>query len=256
MISLALPAGAEPPVWGSFDASRVLSGRSLSGSDHDTLRDRISLQGGTLAAPTLTLTEAYLAGIDVFYTGPISDGAGDLSSQEQQALQSWVAQGGSLIVTVDINSTGSAADSILSPFGGALSGEPVYSASLAYPTGSHPIVDGITQIQVGTPIGLSPGTDMQVLATHGPANMVVAMVLESATGYAGLGRVAMFGDHNLFDDTFIPQNIQLADQLIAWAVPEPSTGALLMLGLGAIGAGSRRRPATRSGHRSPVGPEA
>jgi hypothetical protein len=216
--SFGIVSPAPASVWGSFNASRVLSGRSLLSSVHDGMRERIELAGGSFAVPANTVTEAYLAGVDVFYTGPVADGIGDVSNEEQQALSNWVAAGGSLIITVDIHSWQSAGDRILSPFNGAISQEGVWSDDYAYPIGLHPIIDGIDRIRVGTPIGLIAGADTQPLALHGRDDMLVAMVLDSSTGYQARGRVAIFGDHNLFDDGRIMENIPLTDNLIAWAL--------------------------------------
>jgi len=213
------PALAVESVWGSFDAARLLSGRSLLSSVHDTLRERIELAGGSFAPPALTLTEAYLADVDVFYTGPVSDGIGELSRDEQVALVNWVADGGSLIITVDIHSWRRAAYLILSPFGGGTSNQALYRDDYAYPVGSHPIIDGIARIRIGTPLALTAGPNIQPLAYDGRNHALVAMVLDESTGYGGRGRVAMFGDHNLFDDYLIAVNIPLADNLISWAIP-------------------------------------
>lgn len=244
VLAAALPAGAT--VWGAFDPSRTYSGRGLYHDDHDRFRDRIDARGGSLAPGAVILNDAYLSTIEVFYTGPLTDGASDLMPTEQAALRDWVMGGGSLIVTTDIGSSVSSGDSILSLFGGAMSDDPIWSDAYATAVGTHPITHGVSRIAVGTPLPMAPGPDMEVLALHGRDDAIIAMVLDSGHAASGRGRVAMFGDHNMFDDVRLTQNEQLVDQLITWAIPEPSTGMLLALGLAATSARRRRHEPGRA----------
>lgn len=155
--------------------------------------------------------------------------------RDRIAAQGGTLTTGSLIITTDIYGFRSSGDLMLAPFRGASSDEPTYNIRYGTVVGSHPITNGLTEFAVGTPLGLVPAPDMQVLGIHGPEGLVIAMVLDPGFANSGLGEVAMFGDHNMFDDFSLPRNQQLADQLIAWAIPEPSTSVLLALGLGLLG---------------------
>jgi len=90
-------------IWGSFDGSRINYGAGpLTGSAHNTLRSIIEANDGDIGLPTASLTAEYLSGVDVFYTFLLSTSTGTLSGPEQTALQNWIADGGTLIVTADI----------------------------------------------------------------------------------------------------------------------------------------------------------
>ena len=89
--------------WGSFDGSRInYAAGQLTGSAHNTLRSIIEANDGDIVLPTASLTAEYLSGVDVFYTSLLSTSTGTLSGPEQTALQNWIADGGTLIVTADI----------------------------------------------------------------------------------------------------------------------------------------------------------
>ena len=77
-------------------------------------------------------------------------------------------------------------------------------------------------------------------------------VFEPSTGFTIGGRILVFGDHNMFADSYInsSDNLLLATNMVAWAstqsaVPEPTTLAIwsALGGLGMMVAARRRRRA-------------
>ncbi|MEZ6234233.1 MAG: DUF4350 domain-containing protein [Phycisphaerales bacterium] len=211
-------ASAQAQVWGCFDSTRVnyAGGVLNGGSSHTTLSGLVTGSGATLAAPTPTLTPAYLAGIDVFYTSLLTNNNTPLSGAEQTALQNWLAAGGTLIVTADIfNLPGYES---FTSFAGVTGYAAANTTSPATVAAAHPITSGISTAAYVTDATFTvPGTALRILnnGSGGP----FACVLDGSTGYAGPGRIAVFGDHNMFADSLIGQadNTALAMNFIQWA---------------------------------------
>ncbi len=204
-------------VWGSFDGSRInYAGGELTGSAHTVLQGIITTNGGTLAPGTPTLTPAYLSGVNVFYTSLLSTSTGALSAAEQSALFSWVQAGGTLIVTADIFPLAAYA-TFTTPFAVT-----TYTAlgfsSFGAPTASHPITLGVVSYQYATNSTFNVPGNSQVLGNDGYGNNFI-LVMEPATGFILGGRVVIFGDHNMFTNTYIgtANNTILADNLVKWA---------------------------------------
>ncbi|MEZ6234226.1 MAG: DUF4350 domain-containing protein [Phycisphaerales bacterium] len=222
-------------VWGCFDSTRVnyVGGVLNGGSAHTTLAGLITSTSATLAPTTNELTPAYLATIDVFYTSLLTNNNVPLSGPEQAALQAWVGAGGTLIVTADIfNLPGY--DSF-SSFLGVTSYASVSGPNPAVVVAAHPITAGINSASFTTNSTFSVPADGLRIMDDGAAN-VFAVVLDPSTGHAGPGRMVVFGDHNMFSNSFINQadNTLLAQNLIAWAnaggapvcQPDLTTGAI------------------------------
>lgn len=204
-------------VWGSFDASRInYSGGLLTGSGHVTLRSIIAQEGGTVGPSTATLTPAYLAGVNVFYTSLLSTSTGALSAAEQAALVGWVNNGGTLVVTGDIFPL-AAYDSFTSPFG-VTNYVSISTASTGFPLATHALTQGITSYSYVTNCSFSFGTDALLLGDDGSGNAFM-VVLEPSTGYFGGGRVVVLGDHNMFTESYITgaDNAKLAKNIANWA---------------------------------------
>jgi hypothetical protein len=227
-------------VWGFFDTNRInYPGGLLNGSEHTSLVNIINAAGGTLAAPTPTLTPAYLAGIDVFYTSLFrTDGASTLTAAEQAALQGWFNAGGTLVVTADIFGV-AAYDSFTSFLG--ITYTAVGSANNATVVGAHPLTAGVASIAYNTESTFTlPGTGL-TLANNFNGQRYSA-VMDGLTGFAGPGRLFVAGDHNMFTNTYIgtQDNTRFAQNLANWAcIPAPGTGAVALTVL--VFAARRRR---------------
>ncbi|MDQ2986216.1 MAG: PEP-CTERM sorting domain-containing protein [Armatimonadota bacterium] len=218
-------------VWGSFDISRVnYPGGTLNGTEHSSLRTVVTGTGGIIAAGTPLLTAAYLGGVDVFYTSLLSIGTGTLSAPEQNDLQAWIASGGTLIVTADIFPI-AAYDSFTSVYG--LTYFALGNGGTGSVTAAHQIITGVVNYDYTTNAGFVHGANAMPLGDDGFGNEFI-LVMEPATGFMVGGRIAVFGDHNMFTNSFIggSDNIQLATNLANWAaVPEPGTFIVISAGI-------------------------
>jgi hypothetical protein len=224
ILFLALASGsaaAQQCVWGSFDASRInYPGGPLTGTEHSTLRGIITGAGGTIGAATPTLTAAYLAGVDVFYTSLLSTSTGVLSAAEQTALQAWVNAGGTLIVTGDIFPI-PAYDSFTGVYG--VTWTPLSGVGIGTTVGAHPIIAGVTNFSYNTQSTFTLGAGALVLGNDAGGQRFMA-VFELGTGFPhGGGRLLVFGDHNMFTNSMIAQsqNTRLAQNFAGWACSGP-----------------------------------
>lgn len=226
LLPVLLPSLASAAcLWGSFDDSRInYSGGVLpTGAEHSTLRGIIIGNGGTLAASTPTLTAAYLAGVNVFYTSLLNTSTGVLSAAEQAALQAWVAAGGTLIVTSDIFPL-PAYDSFTSFWGVTFTS--VSTSGISVPIASHAITAGVTSYSYVTNATFSQPANTLVLGNDTAANRFM-MVMEPGTGFGSGGRIFVIGDHNMFANSTIGQasNATLATNIVNWAcsaIPTPT----------------------------------
>ncbi len=204
--------------WGSFDESRINypGGVFADGTAHATLRGIVTANGGTIAPATSTLTPAYLSTIDVFYTSLLNnDGVDILSGAERAALQAWIANGGTLICTADIFPV-MFYDSFVDAYGVTFTS--ISSSGTGTTVGAHPIVAGVSTFSYTTDSTFpNPGTG-QILGLNTAGDNFM-MVMEPGTGFNVGGRILIFGDHNMFTESFIgnKDNIQLANNMAAWA---------------------------------------
>ncbi len=209
-------ASAQQCVWGSFDGSRINYGDGpLTGAAHSTFRNIIQANGGTIAPATPTLTPAYLGTVDVFYTSMLSSSSGALSPAEQTALQNWIAAGGTLIVTVEYSPL-PAYNAMMAPYN--VSFVKIAQQGTASVVANHPITTSVTTIKFAAESEVVSGNDALLLA-QGPTQKDFAVVLEAASGFGQAGRILVFGDHNMFTDSYIQQdhNVQLAQNMVIWA---------------------------------------
>jgi hypothetical protein len=216
-------------VWGCFDITRVnyAGGVLDTGTSHVNLRAIITANGGSVAAATPTLTPAYLAGVNVFYTSLLRNSAvSTLSAAEQSALQAWIAAGGTLIVTGDIYAL-PGYDSFTAFYG--VTGWTSISTcgtggSPADVLAAHAVTVGVTDLRYCTQSTFTYGADALLLADDGPNNRPFMTVQEPATGFTAGGRILVLGDHNLFSDSYINNgsNRTLATNMVRWACGCPS----------------------------------
>lgn len=211
---------------GGFDATRVnyAGGVINGGVSHTVLAGLILGESGTLAPPTGELTAAYLAGVDGFYTSLLTNNNLPLSGSEQAALQGWLAGGGTLSVTADIfNLPGYES---FTSFAGVAGYTAVSTTGPATIAAAHPITAGVSFAAYTTDVTFTiPATGLRIMSNG--AGGAFACVLDASTGHAGPGRIVVFGDHNMFANTFIVQadNTAMAINLIRWAqtpAPRPS----------------------------------
>jgi hypothetical protein len=223
------PVAQSNCVWGGFDASRInyAGGVIATGTAHVNLRTVIQNNGGALAPPTPTLTAAYLATVQVFYTSLLVNNANAvLSPAEQAALQTWVAGGGTLIVTGDIFAL-PGYDSFTSPYG--VTGWRTISACATGGTAAdvvavHALTVGITTPRYCTNSTFTYPATARLLVDDGTTDNPFMVVMEPATGHTTGGRIVVLGDHNLFADAFIVNgdNMAFATNLVRWACGCPS----------------------------------
>ena len=217
MMLVAEPANAGTCIWGSFDTSRInYSAGTLTGSAHTTLQSIITGNGGTIAAPTSTLTDAYLSGVDVFYTSLLNVGTGELSAAEQTALHTWIANGGTLIVTGDIFPLN--AYESFTAFYGVTNWLDLTNNTKGFPVAAHQITTGVTSYRYNTESTYTYGGDALLLGNNGLGSDFM-IVMEPATGFNAGGRILVTGDHNMFTEGHIGDNdnTALATNIAQWA---------------------------------------
>ena len=231
----AATADAQTCRWGSFDGSRINYGDGpLTGAAHDTLRNIITTNGGTVAPATATLTSAYLAGVEVFYTSMLSTASGGLSPSELSALHNWVASGGTLIVTCEYSPIAHY-NAIMAPYGVSFS--QVASQGAATVVQSHLLTsNNVTKIKYASESEIFYGNDALLLAQN-PSQQDFMIVQEAQTGFVGGGRILSFGDHNTFTDSYISfdDTIQLARNMVVWACTGGCPGFFQSVGTGCVG---------------------
>lgn len=233
---VAVPAHAAS--WGSFDATRIAYATgALEGDAHDGLREAIADHGDVVAPSTDTLSAEYLAGVDVFYTAMLSDGtgptAGDpgtLSGAELAALQAWLDDGGTLVLTVDANGLDGPWDTVYDTWTSPFGVEQLawsFGPDLGMPSGAHPITHGVAQYGFDGVATFAVPAEADVIGTGLGTDPFLA-VFEPASGYVDGGRILVVGDHNALTDGFLgdEDNALLAANLVVWAAGQCGNAAL------------------------------
>ncbi|MEX5728105.1 hypothetical protein Ga0609869_001458 [Rhodovulum iodosum] len=226
---------------GSLDSSRTYLSYQLDGGNYDDIRNAIINDGHSVTAGTGTVSAAYLAGLDVFYTGMLDTAS---TAPEIAALQSFVAAGGTLVIGADNTSVNSAGNynSWFTPFGLSVTGNGASGGTWAASSDAL-LANGVA----GTSLGFVAGTDFTAgayttLATDSDGDAAVVKI-----GY-GSGWVVGLGDGNFNDDPASTQSQQFFRNIMAEAdgpgeVPLPASLPLLGLGIVMIGLFKRRRSA-------------
>ena len=141
-----------------------------------------------------------------------------LSSAEQDAVQTWVSDGGTLIITADI-SREAVYLAFAAPYG--VTSFTNTSNNAATPNGSHQLLGGVSSIayQDGVYFSLNLTEPLSVLAVTSSTAEPWMLVQEVCGESNGLGRVLIVGDHNLFTDTYIgnADNVRFLQNIIVWA---------------------------------------
>lgn len=205
-------------VWGSFDSSRInYATGTLTGTAHVELQKLIAANGGTLATPTASLTAAYLATIKVFYTSLLKTSTGALSSTEQTDLQKWVQAGGTLIVTGDyINISQS---STFTSWLGVNFTTPSYTGTGSPTSATACLTQGNPKLYVAAGASFNVPTGVNLLIAEDSTAKRPMMAESTVVAIKGAGRVLIFGDHNMFTDSYISRNDnrRLAENMCMWA---------------------------------------
>jgi len=234
LLLTALPMrSADAASWGSFDISRMAySAGTLNGTVHSELRTLIGDNDDEIAPTTGTLTPEYLATVDVFYTGMLSDGTGPsagelgtLSLDERAALSDWLVAGGTLVITADSNGFDGpfpiVYESWLADYG-VSDFSFVFEPGVGQPVVVHPITEGINAYSLDGTVSFTYPAEGEILGTAVAAEDPLIVVFEPATGFVQGGRILVFSDHNALTDGFIGDldNLALAQNIVEWASGE------------------------------------
>lgn len=255
LVLAAVAAPASAVVIGTFSAARSNSPLGTS-PDYSDVRNAIVADGHTLNAGTETgsLTAAYLSTVDVFLTGviePFFMPAAGVVAAEAAALQTWVAAGGTLIISGEHNGFVPAFNPYAQAFGITMAGFNFnYNAGVGFvnnpsdPYLQNGVAGGSLPINNRGYIA-SVTNPHTVLATHG---LNPGELFAISMDY-GQGTVVAFADTYFMNNAsdannigwqFLRNALNIAGQpdVDPPAVPEPT--ALLLLATGLAWAGRRR----------------
>ncbi|MBS1705538.1 MAG: PEP-CTERM sorting domain-containing protein [Armatimonadetes bacterium] len=250
LAAVMAPLGAQALTIGGWSTTRGGSGSIVSGIDASQFRGGIEAAfAGVMFANTDTLTQQFLSGIDVLMISSTVSGnqaITPLSTDEQNALASWVASGGCAIIYAD-NDTFSGAgsdaanESLIDPFGMDISGTANNAQHLTITDVSNPIANGAHGATTGA-MYLFPGA-FDSIGTGTSVGVVDAFSKSGLVAFApgsfgaGSGGVVVFSDasptfNGFTDDGFRILSLNSIDYVCT--VPEPASLAIFGIGLAAL----------------------
>jgi PEP-CTERM motif len=253
---------ASAVIIGGFDGSRVLSGvySIFEGSANAELNNAANfpLYGDsvTFSASTTFADDAYLSGIDIFFTGLLNFDTAQLSGAEITSLTNFINGGGVVIAHGDNTGFDQTVDGLLNAFGLDIINTSNNSATTTVNilNGSHAVTNG--------PFGVVNDHAISDSARLGAASGDAQILGQYSDGFGAIGIVDPNGTTRLGGLLFLPDSESygltnsnfrnLADtktlfnNSIAWgvnianaSVPTPST--LLLFGFGIAGLFATRR---------------
>ncbi len=240
--------------WGSFDASRTHKPGGFlldTGVYWGMLRNEIAVTGGAVLPGTPTLTGAYLAQCDVFFTSILDDASPPLSSAEQAALSSWLASGGTLVVS-GLQIALGFYDSFTAPYG-VTGYVGMNGIGTSVTTGaSHPLITGVTAFAHNGHCTFSIGANALLLGKDASGGNFMA-VLDPSTGFTTGGRIFVFGDAEILDDLEVGNfdHAILLKNVVQWACSGGCLGYFQPYGTGCVGAGGSTPTLTGAGCATP-----
>ena len=243
--SVASPSTAA--VIGSFDKTRTYQHYYLTGTDYSDLKLALETAGHRVVAATGVVTESYLSGLDVFFTGgldidPASPGTATMT--ELMLLKSWVMAGGTLVVGGDNSNFTKATNSWLRPITASMlemSGGNVSGGTWA--AGPDPLLAGGV---AGSSLGFVEGGLFASGSYDSLASYKTGVTAIARLG-VGQGSVIALGDANFLQNGTSPTNrqfiVNVADNARVSIVPLPAGLPLLLAGIAALALLRRRKVA-------------
>ncbi len=243
-LALLFAANANATIIGTYSETsnfNLLTGGSLFGDARSALIN----DGHTFVDLSAGALSSNLSGVDMTYLS-WNGSANILSGAQTATFQSYVLSGGTLVVQADHN----AYDNLLALFGVSVGGagfsgtQSIINSYAPLTAGPHGAVVN-TNVASAFQLGLPAGALML-----DAANAVA--VLDDGLGLgAGAGKLIVYGDVNMFDGPGNYNGINKDDNLTLWRntfelgsvsdIPEPTTLAVLGLGLAGIGFSRRKR---------------
>jgi hypothetical protein len=215
---------------------------------YSLLVDHLTPLGYHITEGAAELNAVDLTSTKILVISAVSNGIGIYSPAALASIESFVNQGGGLLLMSDFNGTSGTdrLQQVLGLFGasmktGEFDSRDVQSTSIV----NHPAVKDVTGLSFNFSSPLNVG---QLTPTIFHNQQVMA-----AAGFVGLGRVAVIADTEPFAKSIIgwphpfdqPTHRQLATSTFAWlAIPEPATLSIVLTALGALSLVRRRAKST------------
>lgn len=238
---------------GNMGSNYSIYGSNAANAELNLLANH-ALYGDSIffATSTSNANEAYLSGIDLYFTGLTY---GEMPADELIALINFINRGGVVIATGDNTSFTSSVNSLLNTFGlNIVSPNNSSNSLISINNSSHQITNGpfgaVSHFTIRDSSNLAPATlEAEILGTYASGYGAIGLV--DSNGTTRKGGLLFLPDSESFGYAGSFQGGENAKTLfnnsIAWAVdvkarstdvPEPSTLAIFALGI--MGLASRR----------------